>query len=102
MADSTTARSLLATGAALVYLGVAVLAAGIEVLLVPVRDGTTVVPVSVVLAGVTMLVVPPLAGMAVGRTLGATLTVAGWLFTVIALSTARPEGGVLLVGSAPL
>lgn len=91
-----------ALGAALLYALVAVLAAVIEVLLVPVRIGTTVVPVTVALAALTMAALPALAGIATGRTLGAAVPAAAWVISVVMLSQARPEGDVLLVGSAPL
>jgi hypothetical protein len=91
-----------AVAGGLLYVLVAVLAAVLEVLLVPVRLGTVVLPVSVVLAVVTTVVIPILAGTVTGRTAGAALPLAAWIITVVVLSQARREGDVLLVGSAPL
>lgn len=91
-----------AFAAALLFVVVAVLAAVVEVLLVPVRIGTAVVPVTVALGIATTVGVPILGGRATGRTLGAALPLIAWIVTVIALSQARPEGDVLLVGTAPL
>lgn len=93
---------VLAVPAQLLFVLVAVLAAVVEVLLVPVRVGTAVVPVTVALGVATTVGVPILAGIATGRTLGAALPLIAWIVTVILLSQARPEGDVLLLGSAPL
>lgn len=82
-----------------VFTAVAVLSAAIEVTLVPVRTGTTVVPVSVVLAIASNICVPVLSRRAVPSTAAAVLPALAWVATVIVLSQARPEGDVLLPGS---
>ena len=101
-ASSAPTNGLAVVAGMVLYLLVAVLAAVLEVLLVPVRVGTVVVPVTVVLAAVTMVALPALASGATGRTLGAFVPVGAWIVTVVVLSQARPEGDVLLLGSAPL
>ena len=70
--------------------------------LVPVRVGTTVVPVSVALAVLGNVCVPVLSRRAVPATVAAVLPALAWVATVLFLSQARPEGDVLLVGSTPL
>ena len=84
------------------FMAIAVLSAVIEVVLVPVRIGTTVVPVSVALAVLGNICVPVLSRRAVPTTLAAALPAVAWVVTVLGLSQARPEGDVLLVGTAPL
>jgi hypothetical protein len=78
---------------------VAVLGAAIEVLLVPLRLGSTIVPVSVALAALGIVIVPVLSRRAVPATAAALLPAVAWVATVIALSQARPEGDVLLLGA---
>jgi Family of unknown function (DUF6113) len=92
----------LAVLSVLVFTAVSVLSAVIEVELVPVRVGSTVVPVSVALAVLGNICVPVLSRRAVPTTLAAVLPAVAWVATVLVLSQARPEGDVLLVGSAPL
>lgn len=91
--------SWLAVLSVVVFTAVAALSAAIEVTLVPVRFGTTIVPVSVTLAVVGNIAVPVLSRRAVPRTAAAVLPALAWVATVIALSQARPEGDVLLPGS---
>jgi Family of unknown function (DUF6113) len=92
----------LAVLSVLLFTAVAVLSAAIEVLLVPLRMGTTVIPVSVVLAVVGNTLVPVLSRRAVPRTAAAVVPALAWVATVLVLSQSRPEGDVLLLGSAPL
>jgi hypothetical protein len=92
----------LAVVSVLVFTAVSVLTAVIEVELVPVRIGTTVVPVSVALAVLSNAGVPVLSRRAVPNTAAAVLPALAWVATVLFLSQARPEGDVLLVGSSPL
>ena len=89
----------LAVLSVVVFTAVAVLGAAVEVTLVPVRVGTTVVPVSVALAVLGNIVVPVLSRRAVPRTAAAALPAMAWVATVLVLSQARPEGDVLLPGS---
>jgi hypothetical protein len=84
------------------FMAVAVLSAVIEVVLVPVRAGSTIVPVSVALAVLGNICVPVLARRAVPTTIAAALPAVAWVATVLFLSQARPEGDVLLVGTSPL
>ena len=92
----------LAVLSVLLFTAIAVLSAVIEVVLVPVRVGTTVVPVSVALAVLGNVCVPVLSRRAVPATVAAVLPALAWVATVLFLSQARPEGDVLLVGSTPL
>jgi hypothetical protein len=92
----------LAVLSVVLFMAIAVLSAVIEVVLVPVRVGTTVVPVSVALAVLGNFCVPVLSRRAVPNTISAVLPALAWVATVLFLSQARPEGDVLLVGSYPL
>jgi hypothetical protein len=92
----------LAAFSLILFTALAVLCAVIEVTLVPLRLGTTVVPLSVLLAIVSNVAVPTLSRRAVPVTAAALLPALAWAATVIVLSSARPEGDVLLVGTAPL
>jgi hypothetical protein len=79
----------------------AVLAGVIAVLLTPLYWGSALVPLAVVLAAISNVVLPMLA-LRLGRSgLAAALPFGVWLITVIVLSITRPEGDVLLpVGPA--
>lgn len=92
----------LAVLSVLLFAAVSALGAAIEVLLVPLRAGTTIVPVTVALAGLTNVVVPLLSRRAVAATVAATLPVAAWLGAVVVLSQSRPEGDLLLPAIHPL
>ena len=85
-----------------VFTAVSVLSAVIEVTLVPLRHGTTVVPITVALAAIGNWVVPTLSRRAVPVAGAAIAPAVAWVLTVIVLSSARPEGDVLLVGTKPL
>ena len=84
------------------FTAVSMLCALIEVTLVPLRHGTTVVPVTVLLAIVSNIAVPTLSRRAVPLTVAALFPAVAWVLTVILLSQARPEGDLLLIGTAPL
>jgi hypothetical protein len=74
----------------------AVLAGIIAVLLTPLYWGSALVPLAVVLAAISNVVLPMLA-LRLGRSgLAAALPFGAWLITVIVLSMTRPEGDVLL------
>ena len=92
----------LAVLSVVVFTAVAVLCAVIEVTLVPLRYGSTVLPVTVLLAVASNIAVPTLSRRAVPLTVAALLPAVAWIATVILLSQARPEGDVLLIGTAPL
>ncbi len=85
-----------------VFTAVSVLSAVIEVTLVPLRHGTTVVPITVVLAAIGNCAIPTLSRRAVPVAGAAIAPAVAWVLTVIVLSSARPEGDVLLVGTKPL
>lgn len=95
-----------AAPAALEWAGVALLAltgalAGLlETLLVPLYAGSVIVPVSVVLAIVSNMVLPRLARALVPRTSAAIAPFLTWLVVVVLFGVlARPEGDVVLPGS---
>ncbi len=92
----------LAVLSVVVFTAVAILSAAVEVVLVPIRVGTVVVPVSVALAVLGNICVPVLSRRAVPITVAAVVPALAWVITVLFLSQARPEGDVLLVGSTPL
>jgi len=76
----------------------AVLAGIISVLLTPLYWGSSLVPLAVVLAAISNVVLPMLA-LRLGRSaLAAALPFGAWLLTVIVLGISRPEGDVLLPG----
>jgi Family of unknown function (DUF6113) len=76
----------------------ALLAALIEVLLVPLYVGRVLLPVTIVLALATNAALPLLARRLTGNTLAAAIPVALWVICVLLLGTSRPEGDVLLPG----
>lgn len=86
----------------ILFTAISVLCALIEVTLVPLRHGTTVVPVTVLLAIISNIAVPTLSRRAVPLTVAALFPALAWVLTVILLSQARPEGDLLLIGTAPL
>jgi hypothetical protein len=76
----------------------AVLAAVLEVLLVPLYVGSALVPITLLLAALTMVGIPFLI-YDLARSLAlAGLPVLLWAVTIIVLSSSRPEGDVLLPG----
>jgi hypothetical protein len=80
----------------------AALASAITVLLVPLRIGTSVLPLSVLMALVTTIGVPVLSRRVVDHVLASVLPLIAWIATLVGLSTQRPEGDVLLPGTSPL
>lgn len=76
----------------------ALLAALIEVLLVPLYVGRVLLPVTILLALATNAALPLLARRLTGATFAAVIPVALWLICVLLLGTSRPEGDVLLPG----
>lgn len=86
---------LLAAGY-LVFALAGVLAASYEVLLVPTRWGSTLVPVAPVLAVLGNIALPAIARGLTDTVRSALPPVLGWLVGFFVLSMARPEGDVLL------
>jgi hypothetical protein len=79
--------------------GCAVLAALLTLFLVPIYAGTVLVPVAVVLALATNIVLPRLARTLIPTTGAAMLPFASWLIVVIAVGAlTRPEGDIVLPG----
>lgn len=97
-ADGAGSRALSAVGIVAVCL-VAVLAAGLELLLVPLRVGTVMAPVSVLCAVVGNVALVR-AGRVFVRSTGALVApFVAWLVPVVGLAmTSRPEGDVLIPG----
>lgn len=83
----------------LVLYGIAgALSALLEILLVPLRVGTVLVPIAVVLAVASNIVIPWLSSGLTTAAFGAAPPVVLWIVTAFLLSTSRPEGDVLLPG----
>jgi hypothetical protein len=85
-------------GGLFIYGVLGVLTALYEVMFVPIRMGTVLVPVAVVLAVGTNIVLPYLSHRLTGSVAGALPPVIAWIVSVGALSSTRPEGDVLLPG----
>jgi hypothetical protein len=85
----------------LVLCAAAVLAAGVEALLVPLYAGTTPVPVAVVLALATNAIFPPLGYRLVPRLLGPVAPFVCWIVAIFWFGVvARPEGDVIMPGGS--
>ena len=77
----------------------AALAALIEMMLVPLYAGATIVPIAAVLAVVGNVVLPRLANVLVPSGLATAAPFVVWLLVVFAVGlTTRPEGDVILPG----
>jgi hypothetical protein len=75
----------------------AALAALLELLLVPLYDGGTIMPVTVLFGIVGNVALPRLAGAFVDRTAAMVVPFAAWLLTLVILAmTPRAEGDVLV------
>jgi membrane associated rhomboid family serine protease len=90
-------RALLLLGLVL-YTIAGVLSATIEILLVPLRVGTVLVPVAVFLAIVGNIALPRLSRTLTTSLVGALPPVIAWIVTLVVLMSTRPEGDVLLPG----
>ncbi len=88
----------LALAALVVYSLVAAAAAAIEVLLIPLRIGTTIIPVTVLLGGATTVLVPILARRVCDTFAASLLPVLAWSVVVIGSSVTGPGGDVLVPG----
>ena len=87
--------ALLAVGY-LVFTVAGVLTAIIEVLLVPTRIGTVLIPVAPVLAIVSNVALPAISRGLTDSMLSCAPPVIGWVLAAFVLASARPEGDVLL------
>ena len=76
----------------------AALAAVIAVLLTPFYLGSVIVPIAVLVAVASNVVLPLIARNLAGSTLAAALPLIVWIVVVVVLSLPRPEGDVLLPG----
>ncbi len=79
-----------------------VMAAFLEVLLIPVYAGSVLIPIGIVLAVITTVGLPLLVQQLVPTTLATALPVIAWTITVLAASLPRAEGDVLLPGGGAL
>jgi hypothetical protein len=84
----------------LLYAAAGALTALVEILLVPLRMGSTLVPLAVVLAVAGNIVIPWLSSQLTSAAFGAAPPVVAWILTAFLLSTSRPEGDVLLPGGS--
>ena len=80
------------------FCAIAVLSAVIEVLLVPLRVGTVILPITVPLAVATNVLLPLMCRRIVDTSIAAALAPIAWVVTVFVLASGRPEGDVLLPG----
>ncbi|MEP6852506.1 MAG: hypothetical protein ABJA87_07610 [bacterium] len=93
---------LLGAAAVVLLCLLAVAAAVYEVLLVPLRIGTVLIPVSVLLAAGGNVALARSARAVADHVLAAAAPVAVWFLAVAVLAGSRPEGDVLLPGSGTL
>jgi Family of unknown function (DUF6113) len=96
--DERTLSWLLRTLDLVVLSACAALSAMLAALLVPLRWGTVIVPVSVLIAVASTAGLIVLAWRAVRSVALAAIPFAIWVVTVLVLSQARPEGDVVLPG----
>ncbi|MGH8962971.1 MAG: hypothetical protein ACRDWT_17585 [Jatrophihabitantaceae bacterium] len=90
---------LINSGGIALLCAVGVLSALIEVLLIPLRDGTFLVPLTVVLAVLGNVVFPRLARVFVDTSGAMVVTFLAWLLPLLVLVLLpRPEGDVLVRG----
>ncbi len=82
------------------YTAAGVGTAAFEVLLIPLRIGSSLAPIAVLLAVVTNIALPRLSRVLTGTTAGAVPPVIGWIVTVAALAVQTSEGDVLLPGGS--
>jgi hypothetical protein len=92
---SAGSSALIAVGY-LIYAVAGVLCAVFEVLLVPTRWGSTLVPIAPVLAIASNVALPLICRRLTGTGRSALPPVAGWLLAAFVLASTRPEGDVLL------
>lgn len=82
-----------------IYAVLGALSAAFDVLLVPSRIGSTLVPIAVVLAVAGNILLPTLAASFTRTAAGSVAPVVSWIVVLATLASARPEGDVLLPGS---
>jgi hypothetical protein len=80
----------------LIYAIAGVLCASYEVLLVPTRWGSTLLPIAPVLAIASNVALPRFSRQLTGTVRSALPPVVGWLLAAFVLASTRPEGDVLL------
>jgi hypothetical protein len=77
----------------------AVLAAALEVLLVPLRSGTVLIPIAILISLAGNVIFPLIARAAYDTAVATVAPVLCWLIAVVVLAMApRPEGDVLVPG----
>jgi hypothetical protein len=87
-------------GGVAAYTAIGVLAALLEVFLLPLYVGSVIVPLSIVLAVVGNVAGPWLSRSLVGSTTGAVLPFLAWVLVVLVLAMLpRPEGDVIVPGA---
>jgi hypothetical protein len=92
-------RSLVVLGL-VIYALVGVLSATLEILLIPLRSGTTLIPIAVVLAVGGNIALAILGRDLIGTVAGALPPIIAWIVTLIVLMSTRPEGDVLVPGGS--
>ncbi|HEY2043232.1 MAG TPA: hypothetical protein VGH11_11210 [Jatrophihabitans sp.] len=95
-ASASAGRQVLVGVGALLYLLAGVGAGVFETLLVPVRHGTTYIPISVVLAAITNALLIWLARQLNGSGAIAALPLIGWTIVFVVMGVTGPGGDVLV------
>jgi hypothetical protein len=98
-AEPSMPRALVALGL-LIYVLLGVLTALYEVMLVPLRIGATIAPITIALAVASNWVLPRLSRRISPDNVGAMAPVIGWVVAIFVLALGRPEGDVLLAGGS--
>ncbi len=99
LAQASLSRGWVAVGL-LIYALAGALTGLFEVLFVPLRSGSTMIPISVLLALASNTVLPRLSRQIRRDNLGAMAPVAGGIAVVFVLALGRPEGDVILAGGS--
>ena len=98
--EPATSSGLLDVVGVVLLTGAAVLAALLELLLIPLYAGATLVPVTVLLAILTNILLPRLARELIPTGPALLAPFAAWLVVVVALGLfPRPEGDVVIPGT---
>ncbi|UQX87714.1 DUF6113 family protein [Jatrophihabitans telluris] len=96
-AEQSAPPPVLAVAGLAVFTAVGALSAIIEMLLIPLRHGTTLVPLAVLLAVAGNIALPRMAAIFTRTGVGSVFPVVGWIIATGALQVVpRPEGDVLL------
>lgn len=96
-ADGPLPAALLALGFVL-YAAVGGLSATFEILLIPLRIGSTLIPITIVLVVAGNVLLPRLSRNLNSATSGALPPIIGWMIVLSTFISSRPEGDVLLPG----